>query len=118
MSKAKKRSRPGRKHETLFALRRPVLLAALGGRLGACGQRGLFSRARENRTFSGLVSDEGLAAKGAEARIGILVIDLRSCGRTHWPRSFPAQWGGNYYDCDCRDSAPSFLLTLTALAMA
>jgi uncharacterized protein DUF4915 len=36
-----------------------------------------ISRARENRTFSGLALDEALLAKGAEARTGILVIDLR-----------------------------------------
>jgi len=45
-----------------------------------------ISRARENRTFSGLALDEALLAKGAEARTGILVIDLRTGDVRHWLR--------------------------------
>jgi uncharacterized protein (TIGR03032 family) len=45
-----------------------------------------ISRARENRTFSGLALDEALLAKGAEARTGILVIDLRTGDVPHWLR--------------------------------
>jgi uncharacterized protein (TIGR03032 family) len=45
-----------------------------------------ISRARENRTFSGFALDEALLAKGAEARTGILVIDLRTGDVLHWLR--------------------------------
>ncbi|MCA1852281.1 MAG: TIGR03032 family protein, partial [Beggiatoa sp.] len=45
-----------------------------------------ISRARENRTFSGLALDEALLAKGADARTGILVIDLRTGDVPHWLR--------------------------------
>jgi uncharacterized protein (TIGR03032 family) len=45
-----------------------------------------LSRARENRTFQGLGLEAALAAKGAEARTGILVIDLRTGDTPHWVR--------------------------------
>ncbi len=45
-----------------------------------------LSRSRQNRTFSGLALDEKLLAKGAEARTGLLVIDLRSGDTVHWVR--------------------------------
>jgi uncharacterized protein (TIGR03032 family) len=45
-----------------------------------------LSRARENRTFQGLGLEAALAARGAEARTGILVIDLRTGDTPHWVR--------------------------------
>lgn len=36
-----------------------------------------LSTCRENRTFSGLPLDDALAAKGASARCGLLIVDLR-----------------------------------------
>ncbi|MBA2592198.1 MAG: TIGR03032 family protein [Gammaproteobacteria bacterium] len=45
-----------------------------------------ISRARQNRTFAGLALDAALEAKGAEARTGILVIDMRSGDTVHWLR--------------------------------
>ena len=39
-----------------------------------------------NRTFQGLGLEAALAAKGAEARTGILVIDLRTGDTPHWVR--------------------------------
>lgn len=45
-----------------------------------------LSRARENRTFSGLALDEALAARDAEARCGLAIIDLASGDMAHWVR--------------------------------
>jgi len=45
-----------------------------------------LSRARENKTFSGLALDENLKEKGAEARCALQVIDLRSGDVVHWLR--------------------------------
>jgi uncharacterized protein (TIGR03032 family) len=44
-----------------------------------------LSKPRE-QTFSGLVLDERLAAKGAEAFCGLQVIDLRTGDTVHWLR--------------------------------
>jgi uncharacterized protein (TIGR03032 family) len=45
-----------------------------------------LSRPRRDKTFGGLALDETLAAKGAEARCGLHVIDLRSGDVAHWLR--------------------------------
>ncbi len=45
-----------------------------------------LSKPRENRTFRGLELDDNLAAKGAEPRCGLQVIDLRSGDIVHWLR--------------------------------
>jgi uncharacterized protein (TIGR03032 family) len=45
-----------------------------------------LSRPRDDKTFSGLPLNETLAAKGAEARCGLHVIDLRSGDSVHWLR--------------------------------
>lgn len=45
-----------------------------------------LSKSRENRTFSGLALDDNLAAKGAEPRCALQVIDLRSGDVVHWLR--------------------------------
>lgn len=45
-----------------------------------------LSRPRNNTTFAGLELDQALQAKGAEARCGLLVIDLRSGDAVHWLR--------------------------------
>lgn len=45
-----------------------------------------LSRARENRTFSGLALDAALALRDIEARCGLAVIDLASGDMTHWVR--------------------------------
>jgi uncharacterized protein (TIGR03032 family) len=45
-----------------------------------------LSRARENKTFSGLALEENLAKRSVEARCGLLVIDLRSGDVVHWLR--------------------------------
>lgn len=44
------------------------------------------SEPRENKTFTGLALDDNLAARGAEARCQIAVIDLRSFDLVHWLR--------------------------------
>jgi uncharacterized protein (TIGR03032 family) len=41
---------------------------------------------RDNRTFTGLALDDELAARGAEPRCAILVIDLRTGDTVHWAR--------------------------------
>jgi len=46
-----------------------------------------ISRPRGNKTFSGLALDGNLKAKDAEARSGLLVIDLRSGDIVHWLRA-------------------------------
>jgi uncharacterized protein (TIGR03032 family) len=45
-----------------------------------------LSRPRRDKTFGGLALDETLAAKGAEARSGLLIVDLRSGDTVHWLR--------------------------------
>lgn len=45
-----------------------------------------LSRPRHDKTFGGLVLDETLAAKGAEARCGLHVIDLRTGDCAEWLR--------------------------------
>ena len=45
-----------------------------------------LSKPRENKTFSGLALDDNLASRDAEARCGLLVIDLRSGDIVHWVR--------------------------------
>ena len=45
-----------------------------------------LSEARENRTFQGLPLDDALNKKGAEARCGLHVIDLRTGDAVHWVR--------------------------------
>ena len=45
-----------------------------------------LSKPRENKTFSGLALDDNLAARDAEARCGLLVIDRRSGDIVHWVR--------------------------------
>lgn len=45
-----------------------------------------LSMARENRTFSGLELDAALAARNAEARCGLAVIDLATGDMVHWVR--------------------------------
>lgn len=44
------------------------------------------SKNRENRTFSGLALDDNLAARKAEPRCGLYVIDLRTGDVVHWLR--------------------------------
>jgi uncharacterized protein (TIGR03032 family) len=45
-----------------------------------------LSKPRENRTFSGLALDEGLAKRNAAPRCGLQVIDLRSGDIVQWVR--------------------------------
>jgi uncharacterized protein (TIGR03032 family) len=45
-----------------------------------------LSRPRHDPTFGGLALEEELAKRGAEARCGLLVIDLRSGDVAHWLR--------------------------------
>ena len=45
-----------------------------------------LSQSRGNRTFSGLALDAALTQRGAEARCGLMVIDLRSGDTVHWVR--------------------------------
>ena len=45
-----------------------------------------LSRPRENKTFTGLELDDNLAARDAEARCGLQVIDLRTMDVVHWLR--------------------------------
>src|SRR5262249_25715166 len=45
-----------------------------------------LSRPRDDKTFGGLDLDATLAAKGAEARCGLEVIDLRTGDIVHWLR--------------------------------
>src|SRR5262245_59414257 len=45
-----------------------------------------LSRPRHDKTFGGLALDGALAAKGAEARCGLHVVDLNSGDTAHWLR--------------------------------
>jgi len=45
-----------------------------------------LSLARENRTFQGLALDDALTAHGAEARCGLLIIDIQSGDTVGWLR--------------------------------
>ncbi len=45
-----------------------------------------LSQPRHDRTFGGLALDQELAKRGAEARCGLLIIDLRSGDIAHWLR--------------------------------
>lgn len=45
-----------------------------------------LSRPRENKTFSGLPLDDNLLAKNADARCGLMVIDLNTGDIVHWLR--------------------------------
>jgi len=45
-----------------------------------------LSRPRHDHTFGGLALEEELAKRGAEARCGLLIIDLRSGDVAHWLR--------------------------------
>jgi len=55
------------------------------GFLGGHAVVGL-SLARENRTFAGLALDAALTARGAEARCGLIFIDLATGDVAHWLR--------------------------------
>jgi uncharacterized protein (TIGR03032 family) len=56
--------------------------------LAFCGDYAVvgLSRPRHDKTFSGLALDEELSRRGAEARCGLHVIDLRSGDTVHWVR--------------------------------
>ena len=45
-----------------------------------------LSKPRENKTFSGLSLDDNLLAKNAEARCGLMVIDINTGDIVHWLR--------------------------------
>ena len=45
-----------------------------------------LSRPRNNRTFAGLALDAELEKRGAEARCGLIVVDLRTGDTVHWLR--------------------------------
>ena len=45
-----------------------------------------LSRPRRDKTFGGLALEEELAKRGAEARCGLLIVDLRSGDVAHWLR--------------------------------
>ena len=45
-----------------------------------------LSKPRENKTFSGLPLDDNLQAKNAEARCGLMVIDINTGDIVHWLR--------------------------------
>ena len=45
-----------------------------------------LSKPRDNKTFSGLALDATLAARAAEPRCGLLVIDLKRGDIVHWVR--------------------------------
>ena len=56
--------------------------------LSFCGDYALvgLSKPRDNKTFSGLPLDDRLRERGAEARCGVQVIDLRTGDVVHWLR--------------------------------
>jgi uncharacterized protein (TIGR03032 family) len=45
-----------------------------------------LSHPRDDRTFAGLALDQELTKRGAEARCGLLIIDLRTGDVAHWLR--------------------------------
>jgi len=45
-----------------------------------------LSRPRHDKTFTGLPLDDALVAKGAQARCGLHIVDLRSGDVVHWLR--------------------------------
>ncbi len=45
-----------------------------------------LSKQRQNRTFSDLPLDENLASRQAEARCGLMIVDLRTGDAVHWLR--------------------------------
>ena len=45
-----------------------------------------LSQARQDRTFTGLALDDELTKRGAVARTGLMVIDLRTGDTPHWLR--------------------------------
>ena len=45
-----------------------------------------LSRPRDDKTFGGLALEEELANRAADARCGLLIIDLRSGNVAHWLR--------------------------------
>jgi uncharacterized protein (TIGR03032 family) len=45
-----------------------------------------LSKPRDNKTFAGLPLDERLQERGAQARCGVQVIDLRTGDAVHWLR--------------------------------
>jgi len=45
------------------------------------------SRARQNKTFTGLALDENLTRHNVQARCGVQVIDLRTGDAVHWLRT-------------------------------
>jgi uncharacterized protein (TIGR03032 family) len=45
-----------------------------------------LSRPRDDKTFGGLVLEDELAKRAADARCGLLIIDLRSGNTAHWLR--------------------------------
>ena len=45
-----------------------------------------LSRPRGTGTFDGLALEEALSRRGAEARCGLLVVDLRTGDAVHWLR--------------------------------
>jgi uncharacterized protein (TIGR03032 family) len=56
--------------------------------LAFCGPFAVIglSKPRENKTFTGLELDEGLRRRDAEARCGLMVVDLRTGDAVHWLR--------------------------------
>jgi uncharacterized protein (TIGR03032 family) len=45
-----------------------------------------LSRPRDDKTFGGLALEDELAKRAADARCGLLIIDLRSGNTAHWLR--------------------------------
>ena len=45
-----------------------------------------LSQSCGNHTFSGLALDEALSKRGAQARCGLMVVDLRTGDTVHWVR--------------------------------
>jgi len=54
--------------------------------IDSCAVIGLSRPRASNRTFEGLELGERLAQKGAEARCGIYIVDLKSSDAVHWLR--------------------------------
>jgi uncharacterized protein (TIGR03032 family) len=55
---------------------------AFHGRFAVIG----LSKPRENRTFTGLPLDDELTRRDAQARCGLMVVDLRTGDAVHWLR--------------------------------